>query len=115
MTGEAFPGRVIDASGLRGEDWETLRVVCGNDESLFDLQVALLGVERQYRGMARRAGIYEELEERLRIGLFGSEQEAVEVLTDRLQRREGEVQESLFPCGLPVIEAPRENGGREPG
>ena len=115
VTGEAFPGRVIDASGLRGEDWETLRVVCGNDESLFDLQVALLGVERQYRGMARRAGIYEELEERLRIGLFGSEQEAVEVLTDRLQRREGEVQESLFPCGLPVIEAPRENGGREPG
>jgi len=78
------------------------------EQAIFDLQVALLGVERQYRGMARRAGIYEALEEKLRTGLFGSEQEAVEVLSERMRRREEEGQKALF--GLPIVEAPKEEG-----
>jgi DNA sulfur modification protein DndC len=108
VTGEAFPRRGTDANGLRAEDWETLRDVCGDDQALFDLQVALLGVERQYRGMARRAGIYEALEEKLLTGLFGNEQEAVEVLSERMRRRDEEGQRALF--GLPVIEASAEGG-----
>jgi DNA sulfur modification protein DndC len=114
-TGEVFPRRGTDASGLRAEDWDTLREVCGDDEAFFDLEVALLGVERQYRGMARRAGIYEALEERLRTGLFRSEQEAVEVLTERLRRREEEAQRALFPLGLPVVETPMEHKEKEQG
>jgi DNA sulfur modification protein DndC len=106
-TGEAFPRRGTDANGLRAEDWEVLREVCGEDQALFDLQVALLGVERQYRGMSRRAGIYEALEEKLRTGLFGNEQEAVEVLSDRLRRRE-ETQRALF--GLPMVNAAPDEG-----
>lgn len=106
-TGVAFPSRGTDANGLRTEDWDSLREVCGEDQALFDLQVALLGVERQFRGMARRAGIYEALEERLRTGLYGSEQEAVEILTERLRRRE-EQQEGLFRLGLPLVDAGQE-------
>jgi DNA sulfur modification protein DndC len=108
VTGEAFPRRGTNANGLRAEDWETLREVCGEDQALFDLQVALLGVERQYRGMARRAGIYEALEEKLRTGLFGSEQEAVEVLTERMRRRDEAGQKALV--GLPIVEAAEEQG-----
>ena len=67
-TGETFPRRGTNANGLRADDWETLREVCGDDQAFFDLQVALLGVERQFRGMSRRAGIYEALEEQLRTG-----------------------------------------------
>src|SRR5262249_42728445 len=111
VTGEAFPRRGTDASGLRAEDWDTLREVCGDDQAVFDLQVALLGVERQYRGMARRAGIYEALGERLRSGLFGSEQEAVEVLSERLRRRQKATQGALFRLGLPVVDAPQGGGG----
>jgi hypothetical protein len=48
--------------------------------------VALLGVERQFRGMSRRAGIFEVLEERLRAGLYPNEQEAVAVLRERQRR-----------------------------
>ena len=49
----------------------------------FDLQVALLGVEQQFRGMTRRVGVIEALEKCLKAAIFGSEQEAVEVLTTR--------------------------------
>jgi DNA sulfur modification protein DndC len=115
VTGEAFPQRGTDASGLRVEDWETLREVCGEDQSLFDLQVALLGVERQYRGTARRAGVYKALEERLRTGLFGTEQEAVEVLSERLRRRQAATQSSLFGLSLPVVNAPLDTEAEEQG
>jgi DNA sulfur modification protein DndC len=108
VAGEAFPRKETNANGLRAADWETLREVCGEDRALFDLQVALLGVERQYRGMARRAGIYEALEEKLRTGLYGSEQEAVEVLSERLRRRQEEGRNALF--GLPIVPAAEEEG-----
>jgi DNA sulfur modification protein DndC len=64
-----------------------LREVCGGDPAFFDLQVALLGVERQYRGMTRRAGVFEALEEKLRSGLYASEQEAVAILTERDEKK----------------------------
>src|SRR5262249_41804730 len=53
-----------------------LREVCGEDAAFFDLQVALLGVERQYRGMSRRAGGFEAVEGKLRAGVDASEQGA---------------------------------------
>src|SRR5262249_2678216 len=64
-TGEVFPKQGQESGGLRADDWSLLREVCGDDPAFFDLQVALLGAERQFRGMSRRAGIFEELEEKL--------------------------------------------------
>jgi DNA sulfur modification protein DndC len=95
--GERFPREEDDGNGLRADDWSLLKEICGEDQALFDLQVTLLGVERQYRGMSRRGGVFEELEKRLRTGLYGSEEEAVAVLTDRRKR------ETRSP--LPIIEA----------
>jgi len=86
VTGEAFPKGEDDAQGLRADDWNLLREVCGDDRVFFDVQVALLGVERQFRGMSRRAGVFEVLEEKLRTGLYGSEEEAVAVLKERKER-----------------------------
>jgi DNA sulfur modification protein DndC len=96
-TGEKFPGQRDDSSGLRADDWALLEEVCGGDQAFFALQVALLGVERQYRGFSRRTGVFDALEEQLRRGLYGSEQEAVAVLTERKQRR----------LSLDLIDAPR--------
>ncbi len=101
-----------DGNGLRADDWDILREACAGDESFFNLQVALLGVERQFRGMSRRAGIYEELEDRLRTGLYGSEQEAVTVLRERLLKRElGRQTGLLSVSGLPEADAPSLEAG----
>jgi DNA sulfur modification protein DndC len=89
VVGEHFPRRDDDENSLRAEDWELLKEICNGDQALFDLQVALLGVEREFRGMSRRAGVFEALEECLRLGIFGSENEAVEVLTDRRKKLGG--------------------------
>jgi DNA sulfur modification protein DndC len=87
VTGAPFPRPADEGNGLRADDWALLREVCGDDPVFFDLRVALLGVERQFRGMSRRAGIFAELEERLRTGLYANEQEAVADLTERRDRK----------------------------
>ena len=58
-------------------DWQILKDVCGDDPMFFELQSSLLDVEREYRGMSRRAGIYEALEDRFKACQFESEQEAL--------------------------------------
>lgn len=88
VTGEKFPAQDDEGNGLRADDWALLREVCGDDPAFFDLQVRLLGKERSFRGMSRRAGIYEALEDELRTGLYASEEEAVAVLSERLRKRE---------------------------
>jgi DNA sulfur modification protein DndC len=87
-TGQAFPKPPSDDNLLRGEDWEILREVCGEDEEFFRLQSGLLDIEREFRGMSRRAGIYEALEERLRAGQFASEQEALAIRQEQERRRD---------------------------
>jgi DNA sulfur modification protein DndC len=109
VTGEEFDAREDDGNGLRGDDWELLREVCGGEQAFFDLQVALLGVERRYRGMTRRTGVFEALEERLRAGLFGNEEEAVAVLKGRKERQAREERERLEgrpALSLDVIDPP---------
>jgi len=104
VTGEKFPRRGDEGNGLRADDWELLREVCGGDRVFFDLQVSLLGVERQFRGMSRRPGIYEVLEDRLRTGLYGSEQEAVSVLGDRDKKKKQTRHPGLFRTELPIVD-----------
>ncbi len=87
VTGAEFPMPASDDNLLRADDWEILRDVCGGDEAYFELHASLLDVEREYRGMSRRAGIYEALEERLKIGQFGNEEEALEIRRVEEQRR----------------------------
>jgi DNA sulfur modification protein DndC len=85
-TGEKFPKGLDDTSALKAEDWELLREVCGGDAVFFEMQTALLGVERKFRGMSRRTGIFEALEKRLRTALYPNEQEAVEAEIERKKR-----------------------------
>ena len=86
MTGEPFPKPREDGNALQADDWELLREICEGDEVLFDVQVALLGVEQQFRGMTRRVGVIDALEKCLKAAIFEDEEEAVEVLTERDKR-----------------------------
>jgi len=88
VTGQAFPKPAADDHLLRSEDWEILREVCEDDEGFSQLQTGLLDIEREFRGMARRAGIYEALEDRLRAGQFGSEDEALAIRQEDERRRD---------------------------
>jgi DNA sulfur modification protein DndC len=87
VTGQAFPLPPADDQLLRGEDWQLLSEICGNDAVFFELQTRLLDVERQHRGMYRRAGIFDVLEERLKSAQFGSQEEALETRRDEERRR----------------------------
>ncbi len=86
VVGEPFPRPREDGNTLRADDWGLLREVCEGDEVLFDLQVALLGVEQKFRGMTRRVGVIEALEKCLKAAIFEDEEEAVGILTERDQR-----------------------------
>jgi DNA sulfur modification protein DndC len=107
VTGQDFPKPAADDNLLRSEDWEILREVCQDDEEFFQLQTGLLDIEREFRGMARRAGIYEALEERLRAGQFGSEEEALAIRQEEERRRDEAMIRKDLPHGTPVLGRPR--------
>ena len=86
VTGEPFPRPRDVGSPLRADDWNLLREVCEGDEVLFDLQVALLGVEQRFLGMTPRVGVIEALEKCLKAAVFEGEEEAFQVLTERDER-----------------------------
>lgn len=86
VTGESFVKPWEDGNALQADDWGLLKEICEGDEVLFDVQVALLGVEQRFRGMTRRVGVIDALEKCLKAAIFADEEEALEVLTERGKR-----------------------------
>jgi DNA sulfur modification protein DndC len=76
-TGETFPGKPLDEHlTLAGDEIELLREVCGDDELHFTTVRELLAVERRFRTMTRRAGLFEELEKTIRRGYYEDRDDA---------------------------------------
>jgi DNA sulfur modification protein DndC len=79
VTGEIFrdlrPG--ADSSLLGSDEWTVLEEICDDDAMHLELMAKLLDTERQYRTMARRIGIYDELEKCFATS-SRSQQEAIE-------------------------------------
>ena len=88
VLGEPLPVIASDDNLLRSEDWSILQEVCGDDPEFFQLQASLLDIEREFRGMSRRAGIYEALDDRLRASQYGSEEEALAIRQEERKRHE---------------------------
>lgn len=79
VTGESFPGRPLDEHLVLGaDDVEVLREICGDDALHFEMTRALIGVERNYRTMVRRARLFEALEEAIRHSFYSGKDDAVE-------------------------------------
>jgi DNA sulfur modification protein DndC len=71
VTGTAFPGRPLDGTQPFGRaEMDILREVSGGDPLQFELLRELLEVERQYRGMAKRARLFDRLESALKKSFF---------------------------------------------
>ncbi|MFV1965749.1 MAG: hypothetical protein ACC628_10030 [Pirellulaceae bacterium] len=101
---EPFPSPPSDDNLLGADDWQMLRDVCGEDEDFFQLQAGLLDIEREFRGMSRRTGIYVALEERLQASQYASEEEAVAIRQEEERRRkqaiEGRPEPTVVQPGL---------------
>lgn len=88
ITNKPFPGPSLDDNLVFGaEEMRLLKEICGKDWLHFELTRNLLDVERRYSSMARRAGLFEALEQSLRKGFYTDASDA----TARAQSREEEV------------------------
>jgi len=78
VMGQPFPGGSINDNVAFGADeLELLKQICGDDQIHFELTRELLDIERSYRTMARRAGLFDTLEQALRRGFYADEDDAV--------------------------------------
>ncbi|AFT98754.1 hypothetical protein O3I_003960 [Nocardia brasiliensis ATCC 700358] len=83
-TGEKFPGKPLDAYLTLGADeMELLRELCEDDDTHFTTMRELLSVERRYRTMSRRSGLFEALEKVVRKGYFADADDALDYARNR--------------------------------
>lgn len=88
-TGTMFPVRSMDdATPFSSGEMRLLEETCG-DRLHFELVRELLDVELRYRSMARRAGLYEALEQAFRRGFYEDEQDATDFARRRQQVLQG--------------------------
>lgn len=79
VTGQTFPGPSFDdVLVLSADDLGVLRDLCAEDRLHYELTRELLDVERQFRTMTRRAGLFDALEGAFRRGYFDDADDAVD-------------------------------------
>lgn len=110
-TGQTYPGQPVDdAHPFGADEVALLREACVDDRLHFELVRELLDVERRYRTMARRAGLYDALEGAFRRHFYTDEDDATErarYRRDALKSaQEGKYQQLL----LLSADTPNENG-----
>ncbi|WP_028648086.1 DNA phosphorothioation system sulfurtransferase DndC [Nocardiopsis sp. CNT312] len=78
-TGEKFPGLPLDEQVVLGaEEIGLLKEACDDDPIHFSMTRELLAVERQYRTMSRRAGLFEALEKAVKKGYYEDADDALQ-------------------------------------
>lgn len=87
-TGEKFPGDKLDDNLPFGaEEIKLLKEACEGDRIHFELTRELLDIERRYQTSARRAGLYDAMEQAFRRGFYTDETDAAELANERLEFR----------------------------
>lgn len=83
-----YPGkRLDDGMSFSAEDIQLLREI-SDDPLHFELTRQLLSIERKHRVMARRAGVFQELERAIERGFYEDAEDAAERARSRQARRE---------------------------
>jgi DNA sulfur modification protein DndC len=79
VMGKPYPGHKLDDHlALGSYEIGLLRDLCGADELQFQTIRELLDVERRYHAMARRSGLFGDLEAGLRRGFYEDEEDAAD-------------------------------------
>ncbi|MFF7756915.1 DNA phosphorothioation system sulfurtransferase DndC [Streptomyces griseorubiginosus] len=88
-TGEPFPGGPLDEQLVMGSDeMDVLKQVCDGDDLHYNMVRELLAVERKYRTMARRSGLFQALEQAVQKGYYDNHDDAVEFATRKKKWRD---------------------------
>jgi len=88
-TGEKFPGLPLDEQLVLGaEEIGLLKEACEDDPIHFSMTRELLAIERQYRTMTRRAGLFETLEKAIKKGYYEDADDAL-AFAKKLQELRG--------------------------
>ncbi len=106
--GEPYPGRRLDDNPIFGRpEMEALAEICGGDEHHYQMVRELLSVEKTYKSMLRRAGLFEAIDRAFHRHFY----EGVEDATERaLSRRRSidEARERAFGRNDPMIQETRD-------
>lgn len=88
IVGKPYPGgRLDDSMSFDAEDIELLKEISG-DTLHFELTRQLLSIERKHRVMARRAGVFGELERAFERGFYDDEADAMDRARARQQAKQ---------------------------
>lgn len=88
-TGRAYPGKVLDENLMFGrEEMAILQDVCAGDRIHYELARELLDVERRFRTMSRRAGLFGAIDDAIRRGYFENEADATKRALEHASAKE---------------------------
>jgi DNA sulfur modification protein DndC len=101
-TGETFPDASLDEhSVLSPRDLALLKTMCDGSDLQYELLRELLDVERRYRTMARRAGLFDRIEKAFRRSFYEDANDATEFA---LRKHRGPTRASAEPSAdLPEL------------
>ena len=78
VTGETYPGGRLDDNSVFGEsEMEVLAELCEDNELRYQLIRELLSVEKQYKSVLRRSGLFDALDKAFRRHFYEDEDDAV--------------------------------------
>ncbi|HEB13731.1 MAG TPA: DNA phosphorothioation system sulfurtransferase DndC, partial [candidate division CPR3 bacterium] len=78
-TGNDYPLESIDDNLVFGKrEMKLLKEICEGDALQYELTRDLLDIERSYRNMSRRAGLFDALEKAFKKSFYADEEDAVE-------------------------------------
>ena len=84
VTGECYPGRHLDDNQVfTSSEMSTLREVCKDDELLYQLTRELISIEKRYKSMLRRSGIFELFNQAFYRHFYKDENDAVNRARER--------------------------------
>ena len=79
VVGEHYPGRSLDDNRIFGADeMEALWEACDGDELRYQLTRELLSVEKKYKSMLRRAGLFDAMDQAFHRHFYENEEDATE-------------------------------------
>jgi DNA sulfur modification protein DndC len=107
--GVPYPGRPLDDQGAFGDqELLELREVCEGDELHYQMTRDLLDIGQRFRTMARRSGLYKELESAIARSFYANEDDAVSFARWEKQARDAAKRGEYGQLSLEIV------GGDEP-
>ncbi|MGX1117990.1 prophage maintenance system killer protein [Streptomyces ambofaciens] len=73
---------------MGSDEMDVLKQVCDGDDLHYNMVRELLAVERKYRTMARRSGLFQALEQAVQKGYYDNHEDAVEFATRKKKWRD---------------------------